>query len=52
MMHSTNQTTKGEMHMDDYDAKVFYKGEIAKLVDQATDVNLLDLVYKLLLSGM
>lgn len=40
------------MHMDDYDAKVFYTGEIAKLVDQTTDINLLDLVYKLLLTGL
>ena len=36
--------------MDDYDIKAFYKEEIEKLIDQTTDTNVLDLVYKILLS--
>lgn len=34
--------------MDD-NARDFYKAEIDKLIDQAKDVNVLDLVYKILL---
>ena len=34
--------------MDD-NMREFYKMEIDKLIDQAKDVNVLDLVYKLLL---
>ena len=37
--------------MDD-DAREFYKVEIDKLIDQAKDVNVLDLVYKILLMEM
>lgn len=34
--------------MDDNERE-FYKAEIVKLIDQTNDVNVLDLVYKLLL---
>lgn len=34
--------------MDDYDGEVFYKEEIKKLIDETEDVDLLDLVYKIL----
>ena len=34
--------------MDDH-LREFYKAEIDKLIDQAKDVNVLDLVYKILL---
>ena len=37
--------------MDDYDVKEFYKAEIEKLVGAANDIDLLDLVYKMLLMG-
>lgn len=48
-MRSTNQNNEGEMLMDDYDGKEFYKVEIVKLIDQINDTNVLDLVYKVLL---
>ena len=35
--------------MDDPGDRMFYKLEINKLIDQAKDVNVLDLVYKILL---
>ena len=35
--------------MDDSDMREFYKTEINKLIDQTNDVNVLDLVYKILL---
>lgn len=38
--------------MDDYDVKEFYKAEIEKLVEAANDIDLLDLVYKMLLVGV
>ena len=34
--------------MDDYDGEVFYKEEIKKLIDETKDLDLLDLVYKLM----
>lgn len=36
--------------MDDYDIKAFYKEEIAKLIEVTEDIDLLDLVYKILLA--
>lgn len=33
----------------DNNKKDFYKAEIDKLIDQTNDVNILDLVYKILL---
>lgn len=48
-MRSTNQTTKEWCVMDDYGSKEFYKVEIEKLIDQISDTNVLDLVYKILL---
>ena len=50
-MRSTNQNNKGEMHMDDYDGREFYKMEIDKLIEATNDIDLLDLVYKMLLVG-
>ena len=52
-MHSTARQTrdynnKERCKMDDT-MREFYKAEIDKLIDQAKDVNVLDLVYKLLL---
>jgi hypothetical protein len=43
-----NITTKERCKMDD-NMREFYKAEIDKLIDQATDVGVLDLVYKILL---
>ena len=40
--------TKERCKMDDH-LREFYKAEIDKLIDQAKDVNVLDLVYKILL---
>lgn len=37
--------------MDDYDGKEFYKAEITKLIEVTNDIDLLDLVYKMLLAG-
>lgn len=34
--------------MDDYDGEVFYKEGIKKLIDETKDLDLLDLVYKIL----
>ena len=34
--------------MDDYDAKVFYTTEITKLIEATSDLDTLDLVYKIL----
>lgn len=48
-MRSTNQTTEEWFVMDDYDIKAFYKEEVAKLIDQTSDTDVLDLVYKILL---
>ena len=36
--------------MDDYDGKEFYKKEIVKMIDQISDTDVLDLVYKILLA--
>lgn len=47
---SVEPKRKGEWCvMDDYDVKEFYKEEIAKLIEQISDTNVLDLVYKILL---
>ncbi len=35
--------------MDDYDGKEFYKVEIKKMIEVTEDIDLLDLVYKILL---
>ena len=40
--------TKERCKMDD-NMREFYKAEIDRLIDQATDVGVLDLVYKILL---
>lgn len=37
--------------MDDYDGKEFYMVEINKLIEATNDIDLLDLVYKMLLVG-
>ena len=50
-MRSTTQTTKEWCVMDDFDIKAFYKVEIEKLIEAANDIDLLDLVYKMLLMG-
>lgn len=42
---------KERFKMDD-DTRAFYKMEIDKLIDQAKDVNDLDLVYKILLASV
>lgn len=39
---------KERCKMDD-NSKEFYKAEIVKLIDQTNDVNVLDLVYKIML---
>ena len=36
--------------MDDYDAKAFYKEAINKQIEATEDIDLLDLVYKILLA--
>jgi hypothetical protein len=36
--------------MDDYGGRVFYIEEIGKLVEMVKDTDLLDLVYRMLLS--
>ena len=38
--------------MDDYDSKAFYLEQIEILIEQICDLDLLDLVYKILLSGV
>ena len=38
--------------MDDNEMRTFYKAEIDKLIDQARDVDVLDLVYKILLTSV
>ena len=43
--------TKERCKMDD-NMREFYKVEIDKLIDQAKDVDVLDLVYKILLTGV
>ena len=53
-MRSTARQTreynnKERCKMDDNDMRAFYKAEIEKLIDQVPDVNVLDLVYKILL---
>lgn len=37
--------------MDDYDGGVFYKKEIEKLIEESEDIDLLDLVYKILIEA-
>ena len=50
-MRSTNKTTKGWCVMDGYDGGVFYKKEIEKLIEGSEDIDLLDLVYKILVEA-
>lgn len=38
--------------MDDYDGKEYYKEGIKKLLNEVTDTDTLDLVYKILLTGL
>ena len=45
---SQHNNNKERCKMDD-NMREFYKMEIDKLIDQAKDVNVLDLVYKILL---
>lgn len=52
-MRSTARQTrdfnnKERCKMDDHERE-FYKAEIVKLIDQTNDINVLDLVYKILL---
>jgi hypothetical protein len=42
-------TKRGETEMDDQALKIFYKVEIGKLIDETEDIDLLDLVYKIML---
>ena len=56
-MRSTARQTrdynnKERFKMDDSETRAFYKAEIDKLIDQAKDIDVLDLVYKILLSGV
>lgn len=37
--------------MDDYDGEVFYKEEIIKQINETEDVDLLDLLYKILVES-
>lgn len=57
MMRSTARQTrdynnKERCKMDDNEMRTFYKAEIDKLIDQARDVDVLDLVYKILLTSV
>lgn len=47
--HTRDYNNKERCKMDDPGDRMFYKLEINKLIDQAKDVNVLDLVYKILL---
>lgn len=37
--------------MDDYEGKAFYKREIEEMIEDTTDIGLLDLVYKILIEA-
>lgn len=37
--------------MDDYDGVIFYHEELEKLIEETDDLDLLDLVYKVLIEA-
>lgn len=42
---------EGDGEMDDYDGVIFYKEAIAELIQETDDLDLLDLVYKVLIES-